>query len=163
KLDRVRPRVVAVTGSYGKTSTKEHIRDLVGDRYVVVASPASFNNRLGLARSINEHLQPGTEVFVAEMGMYAEGEIRALCEWLLPELAVLMAIGPVHLERLGSIDAIVRAKSEIFERARVGVVNVDDSRLAIVADELAQRGVRVWRCGTTDSPQLDVALAPNTD
>jgi UDP-N-acetylmuramoyl-tripeptide--D-alanyl-D-alanine ligase len=163
KLDQVRPRVVAVTGSFGKTSTKEHIRDLLGDRYLVVASPASFNNRLGLARAINEHLQPGTEVFVAEMGMYAEGEIRALCEWLPPEIAVLTAVGPVHLERLGSIDAIVRAKSEIFEHARVAVVNVDDPRLATIADQLAARGMRVWRCGTEDRPDLDVALVPNPD
>ena len=162
RLDKVRPRVVAVTGSFGKTSTKEHIRDLLGDRFVVVASPASFNNRLGLARALNEHLQPGTEVFVAEMGMYAEGEIRALCEWLPPEVAVLTAVGPVHLERLGSIDAIVRAKSEIFERARVAVVNVDDPRLGAVADDLARRGLRVWRCGTHDAG-LDVALVPASD
>jgi len=163
KLDKVRPRVVAVTGSYGKTSTKEHIRDLLGDRYVVVASPASFNNRLGLARAINEHLQPGTEVFVAEMGMYAEGEIRALCEWLPPDIAVLTAVGPVHLERLGSMDAIVRAKSEIFERAGVAVVNVDDPRLAAVADDLAQCGLRVRRCGTADGGDLDVAFVPGGD
>ena len=163
KLDKVRPRVVAVTGSFGKTSTKEHIRDLLGDRYLVGASPASFNNRLGLARAVNEHLQPGTEVFVAEMGMYAEGEIRALCEWLPPEIAVLTAVGPVHLERLGSIEAIVRAKAEIFERAPVAVVNVDDARLAAVADDLTQRGVRVRRCGTTDAPNLDVALVPTPD
>jgi UDP-N-acetylmuramoyl-tripeptide--D-alanyl-D-alanine ligase len=163
KLDRVQPRVVAVTGSFGKTSTKEHIRDLLGDRYLVVASPASFNNRLGLARAINEHLQPGTEVFVAEMGMYAEGEIRALCEWLPPEIAVLTAVGPVHLERLGSIDAIVRAKSEIFERARIAVVNVDDPRLAAVADDLTQRGLQVRRCGTRDGVGLDVALVADPD
>jgi len=163
KLDQVRPRVVAVTGSYGKTSTKEHIRDLLGDRYLVVASPASFNNRLGLARAVNEHLQPGTEIFVAEMGMYAEGEIRALCDWLPPQIAVLTAVGPVHLERLGSIDAIVRAKSEIFERARVAVVNVDDARLAAVADDLATRGMPVRRCGTRDEATLDTALVPAAD
>jgi UDP-N-acetylmuramoyl-tripeptide--D-alanyl-D-alanine ligase len=162
-LERVRPRVVAITGSYGKTSTKEHVRDLLGDRYVVVASPASFNNRLGLARAINEHLQSGTEVFVAEMGMYAEGEIRALCEWLPPDVAVLTAVGPVHLERLGSIDAIVRAKSEIFERARVAVVNVDDPRLAAVADDLSGRGIQVWRCGTQEQPGLDVVVVPSPD
>jgi UDP-N-acetylmuramoyl-tripeptide--D-alanyl-D-alanine ligase len=163
KLERVQPRVVAITGSYGKTSTKEHVRDLLGDRYVVVASPASFNNRLGLARAINEHLQPGTEVFVAEMGMYAEGEIRALCDWLPPEVAVLTAVGPVHLERLGSVDAIVRAKSEIFERAPVAVVNVDDPRLAAVADGLAARGMTVWRCGTQEQPGLDVVVVPSPD
>jgi UDP-N-acetylmuramoyl-tripeptide--D-alanyl-D-alanine ligase len=163
KLNRIRPRVVAVTGSYGKTSTKEHIRDLLADRYLVVASPASFNNRLGLARAVNDHVQPGTEVFVAEMGMYAEGEIRALCDWLPPEVAVLTAVGPVHLERLGSLDAIVRAKSEIFEHARVAVINVDPPRLAEVADGLAARGMRVRRCGTEARADIDVALVPGID
>jgi UDP-N-acetylmuramoyl-tripeptide--D-alanyl-D-alanine ligase len=97
------------------------------------------------------------------MGMYAEGEIRALCAWLPPDVAVLTAVGPAHLERLGSMDAIVRAKSEIFERARVAVVNVDDPRLAAVADGLADRGLRVWRCGTIARPDLDVAVVPDPD
>jgi UDP-N-acetylmuramoyl-tripeptide--D-alanyl-D-alanine ligase len=97
------------------------------------------------------------------MGMYAEGEIRALCAWLPPEIAVLTAVGPVHLERLGSIDAIVRAKSEIFERAQIAVVNVDDPRLAAVADGLTARGTPVRRCGTRDDPSLDVALVPAHD
>ena len=163
RLRRVNPRVVAVTGSYGKTSTKGHIRELLSETYVVVASPASFNNRLGLARAINENLQPGTEVFVAEMGMYGPGEIRALCDWLTPEIAVLTAIGPTHLERLGSIDAIVEAKSEIFETASVAVVNVDSPRLSLLADDLSARSLRVWRCGTAPDANLDVAVVRTSE
>ena len=78
-LRRVHPTVVAITGSYGKTSTKSHIAYLVAGTRTVVATPASFNNRAGLARAINEHLAEGTEVFVAEMGTYGPGEIAELC------------------------------------------------------------------------------------
>ena len=73
RLARVAPTVVAITGSYGKTSTKGHIAHLVRGSRTVVATPASFNNRAGLARAVNEHLADGTEVFVAEMGTYGPG------------------------------------------------------------------------------------------
>ena len=108
------PTVVAVTGSYGKTSTKDHIAHLVARSRTVVATPASFNNRAGLARAVNEHLADGTEVFVAEMGTYGPGEIAELCRWCPPDIAVITAIGPVHLERFGSEERIVEAKAEIL-------------------------------------------------
>jgi len=146
RLRRVRPTVVAITGSYGKTSTKGAIAHLLGGSRAVVASPASFNNRAGLARAVNEHLAPGTEVFVAEMGTYGRGEIAELCRWIPPDIAVLTAIGPVHLERFRSEDRIVEAKAEILERARCAVLVVDDERLARLADEAEARGLRVWRC-----------------
>ncbi len=120
RLQRVAPIVVAITGSYGKTSTKGHIACLVGTARTVVATPASFNNRAGLARAVNEHLAEGTEVFVAEMGTYGPGEIADLCRWCPPDIAVITAIGPVHLERFGSEDRIVEAKSEIIETADDG-------------------------------------------
>ena len=70
-------KVVAITGSYGKTTTKQYVAHLLAGTFRTVASPASFNNRMGLARAINEHLTPGTEVFVAEMGTYGPGRDRA--------------------------------------------------------------------------------------
>ena len=82
-----------------------------------MATPASFNNRAGLARAVNEHLADGTEVFVAEMGTYGPGEIADLCRWCPPDIAVITAIGPVHLERFGSEERIVEAKSEILVTA----------------------------------------------
>ncbi|MGH8995008.1 MAG: Mur ligase family protein, partial [Acidimicrobiales bacterium] len=70
RLGVVSPRIVGITGSYGKTSTKNYVTHLLADRLRVVATPASFNNRAGLARAVNEHLAPTTELFVAEMGTY---------------------------------------------------------------------------------------------
>ena len=147
-LARIAPTVVGITGSYGKTSTKLYVRHLVEGIRRVIVSPASFNNRLGLARSVNEHLTSDAEVFVAEMGTYGQGEIAQLCSWLRPSIAVLTAIGPVHLQRFKSEERIVKAKSEIMAGADVVVLNVDHPALARLADEAV--GQTVWRCGTSE-------------
>lgn len=139
KLGAVGPDVVAITGSYGKTTTKNYVAHLVGESRRTLASPASFNNRMGLARAINENLAPGTEVFVAEMGTYGPGEIADLCEWIPPKVAGIVAIGPVHLERFRTEERIVSAKAEILDRAEVGVINVDHPLLARLAKERADQ------------------------
>lgn len=152
RLQRVSPAVVAITGSYGKTSTKNHVAHLVTGSRSVVATPASFNNRGGLARSVNEQLSDGTEVFVAEMGTYGPGEISDLCSWCPPQVAVLTAIGPVHLERFGTEDAILAAKREITEHASVVIVNADDGKLTSLAEILSatEGGPTVVRCSSED-------------
>lgn len=161
KLASVDPFVIAVTGSWGKTSTKGHIADLMGDSRSVVASPASWNNTAGLSRTINEHLTAGTEVLVAEMGMYGPGEIRAMCAWVKPDVSVICAIGPMHLERAGSLEAIARAKAEILERAEVAVLWVDDPLIAQLAESAPCP--RVLRVGTRGSADLDVAVEVDPD
>lgn len=149
RLQRVRPRVVAITGSYGKTSTKHYLAELLSADGAVVASPRSYNNRAGLSRAINENLAEGTRVFIAEMGTYGPGEIRALTSWCVPEIAVVTAIGPVHLERMKTLDVVEAAKREITERATTVVLNVDDSRLAKWPELLRAAGKRVIRVGST--------------
>jgi UDP-N-acetylmuramoyl-tripeptide--D-alanyl-D-alanine ligase len=155
-LDRVAPRVIAVTGSYGKTSTKNHVRDLLTGIFDVVASPASWNNAAGLSRTINEYVGPDTQVLVAEMGTYGVGEIQAMCSWIKPEIGIITAIGPMHLERMKTLDTVARAKSELLEGVRVAILNVDDERLAQIAGSI--HGTDVWRCGTHRQPGLDVSL-----
>lgn len=138
KLDAIEPRVVAITGSYGKTTTKAYVAHLASGTLRTVASPASFNNTMGLARAINEGLNPGTELFVAEMGTYGPGEIAEMCSWIQPEVSAITAIGPVHLERFGSESRIVRAKAEILDGAKVGVICVDHPLLAQLASERSE-------------------------
>ena len=156
-LKRIGPTVVGITGSFGKTSTKGYVRDLVEGTHRVVASPASFNNRMGLSRAVNEHLTGDAEVFVAEMGTYGPGEIADLCSWIPPQIAVMTAIGPVHLERFKTEANIVLAKSEILETASVGVFNVDHPTL----DELSNHApvATVWRCGTSEAA-TDIRVVP---
>jgi UDP-N-acetylmuramoyl-tripeptide--D-alanyl-D-alanine ligase len=153
-LARSGARVVAITGSYGKTSTKLILGHLLAGVTTTVVSPASFNNRMGLARAVNEGLTIGTDVFVAEMGTYGPGEIAELCRWTPPEIGVITAIGPVHLERMRSEETIARAKREILEGARVGVLSIDHPRLAAIAVEEAGRR-RIVTCSASD-PGADV-------
>jgi UDP-N-acetylmuramoyl-tripeptide--D-alanyl-D-alanine ligase len=157
QLERVRPLVVAVTGSYGKTTTKGYIAHLVGGQRATLASPKSFNNRAGLARTVNEHLGPGTEVFVAEMGTYGPGEIAAMCSWLQPEISVITAIGPAHLQRFRSLDRTLAAKAEIAATARVVVLNSDDARLLGLAGVLRGTGKKVVGASGTNEV-ADVAV-----
>ena len=160
KLRAIHPTVVAITGSYGKTSTKVLLAHLVQGTRTVSASPASFNNRAGLARAINEGLAPGTDVFVAEMGTYGKGEIAELCAWCPPDIAVITAIGPVHLERMKSEDNIVAAKSEIFANAKTVVLNVDDPRLAALADTITDKTVIRASASQLDFPLDHLPTAP---
>jgi UDP-N-acetylmuramoyl-tripeptide--D-alanyl-D-alanine ligase len=156
KLGRIRPTVVAVTGSYGKTTVKNHIHDLLAGSFTTVASPASWNNQNGLSRAINEHVGPDTEVFVAEMGTYGPGEIAAMVGWVKPQVAIMSAIGPVHLERMGTLERIVEAKAEILDGAETVILNVDHPLL----DDLAGRvGATLWRVGTDPArDDLDVLV-----
>ncbi len=162
RLRQVSPVVVAITGSYGKTSTKGHVAVLVGTARTLVATPASFNNRAGLARAVNEHLAEGTEVFVAEMGTYGPGEIADLCRWCPPDIAVITAVGPVHLERFGSEDRVLEAKSEIIGSAGTVVLQVDDPRLSALADRVGSQGRRVVRCSGEDR-SADVSVVRTGD
>jgi UDP-N-acetylmuramoyl-tripeptide--D-alanyl-D-alanine ligase len=156
RLRHVAPFVIAVTGSWGKTSTKNHIRDLVTGSAETVASPASWNNTAGLSRTINEHLTDTTEVLVAEMGTYGPGEIRDMCAWLRPRVGIICAIGPMHLERMRTIETVVAAKAEIFEGVETAIVWADDPRLAALADTLV--GSQVVRVGTRGTGPLDVEV-----
>ncbi len=149
RLNRVRPLIVGITGSYGKTSTKHHLAALLSALDGVVSSPRSFNNRAGLSRAINETLADDTRVFIAEMGTYGPGEIAELCSWCPPTIAVVTAIGPVHLERMKNLDVVEQAKYEITESARCVVLNVDDERLAGWVIRLEEQGKKVRTAGSS--------------
>ena len=159
KLKKINPQIVAITGSYGKTSTKGYVAHLVSTKYSVLASPASFNNMMGLSKSVNEKLTPGTEVFVAEMGMNAEGRIRELVNHFPPYISAITVIGEAHMERLGSKEAIFRAKSEITENASVVVLPVDQPELVGLADTCRARGTIVVTV-SAQGLEADVSIDP---
>ncbi len=157
RLNRVSPRVVAITGSYGKTSSKGYVAQLISKSLGTVASPASFNNLMGLSKTINERLVSGTEVFVAEMGMNAEGRIRELTDFFPPDIAAITVVGEAHMERLGSKEAIFRAKSEITEKAPIVVLPIDQAELRALGDKCERQGKRVIRV-STQGKKADVVL-----
>jgi UDP-N-acetylmuramoyl-tripeptide--D-alanyl-D-alanine ligase len=116
-------RVVAITGSVGKTSTKDILAALLRPRVRLVAAEAGFNNEVGLPLTLCR-IEPDTEVIVTEMGMRGLGQIRELAELARPDVAVITAIAPVHLELLGSIENVARAKAELLEALPPGGIAV---------------------------------------
>jgi len=121
-------RVVGVTGSVGKSTTKEMIAEVLGTRYHTLKSPGNLNNEIGLPLTILK-LGSGYERAVLEMGFYVPGEIQFLCDIALPQIGVVTNVGTVHAERAGSQEAIARGKSELIQALPsdgVAILNFDD-------------------------------------
>lgn len=140
-LATVNPTVVGITGSFGKTTTKYFLDALVRDSMPTLKTPQSFNTLLGVCRVLNETLRPGVKLFIAEMGAYRPGDIGELAELLHPSIGVLTAIGPQHLERFGSIEAVEKTKFELIESlpaTGLAVFNFDDARCRRLAGRAKQ-------------------------
>lgn len=139
--DRLAIPVVGITGSVGKTSTKDALAALLGAKYRVVAARASFNNGIGVPLTL-ARVESSTEVAVLEIGTSEPGEIRRLTAMARPEVAVVTAIGAAHLEGLGSLEGVLEEKLSIREglgEDGVLFLNADDPRLASRAAELGAR------------------------
>jgi UDP-N-acetylmuramoyl-tripeptide--D-alanyl-D-alanine ligase len=145
--------VIGVTGSVGKTSTKDLVAAVLGNRFSVLKSERSLNTDVGMALTLLQ-LEGKHQVAVLEMGMYGRGEIAHLCSLAAPQIGVVTNVGPTHLERLGSIEGIAEAKSELVRALPadgIAILNGDDARVRAMKD----RGVaRVTMYGLT--PGLDV-------
>ena len=104
--------VVAITGSTGKTSAKDILAALCAPHRRTVAAEASFNNELGVPLTLCR-LEPDTEVCIVELGMRGFGQIAALCAFAKPDIGLITHVGPVHLELVGSVEGVARAKAEV--------------------------------------------------
>lgn len=145
-----RATVIAVTGSVGKTSTKDLIRAMAGAVGTVVATSANQNNEIGVPLTLLE-LTEDTDVAVVEMGMRGLGQIRELTLIAAPDVAVVTAIAPVHLELVGSIDKVVAAKAEVFEGVRPGGAAVVPADAPAVVAAAERSGARVVRFAFEDA------------
>ncbi len=133
--DKLNVRVVGITGSVGKTTTKELTHTVLSQRFHTLKSPGNRNNEIGLPLTLLE-LRPKHERAVLEMGMYTTGEISLLCELAQPFIGVVTMVGPVHLERVGSMEGIVKAKRELVEALPpdgFAILNRDDERVMSMA------------------------------
>lgn len=150
---RFTPRVIGVTGSVGKTTTKEIIAAVLGQRYVTLKSPGNLNNEIGLPLTVLQ-LEERHERVVLEMGMYDLGEVAQLCRIAQPHVGVITNVGPVHLERLGTVERVAQAKAELVQALPadgVAVLNADDPRVSAMA---TQTHARVFRYGLEPDADL---------
>ncbi len=136
-------RVIGITGSVGKTTTKELVAAVLARRYVTLKSEASYNNEIGLPLTLM-HLTDEHERVVLEMGMYDLGEIADLARIAQPHIGVVTIIGPMHLERAKTMERIVQAKAELVEALPpapegVAILNYDDARVRGMAQATRAR------------------------
>ena len=167
------PIVVGITGSTGKTSTKDLLASVAGVRFRTVAAERSHNNELGVPLTLLQTSED-TEVLVCELGARGPGQIRDLCTYVRPQIGIVTNVGVTHYEQFGSVDAIVAAKSELvasLPEGGVAVLNADDPRVAGMAgvtaaevltyglDEGAPRTARPWLSG--EAVEVDALGRPS--
>jgi UDP-N-acetylmuramoyl-tripeptide--D-alanyl-D-alanine ligase len=142
-------QVVGITGSVGKTSTKDILAALVRPHRRTVAAEDGFNNELGVPLTLCR-IEPDTEVVVAEMAMRGAGQIRDLARIARPHLGVITAIAPVHLELLGSLENIARAKAELLQELEPGSVAVLPEDVPVL-EPFVPGGLDVRRFGAPEA------------
>ena len=124
--------VIGITGSYGKTSSKNILNDILSVKYNVVPTPKNWNTPFGLMKTINEgYIDKFDDIFIAEMGAYAVGDIKKLCDLVHPKYGIITKIGTAHLESMGSEDNIIKCKFELIESLPsdgVAILNKDDEK-----------------------------------
>lgn len=153
-------RVIGITGSYGKTTTKFITASLLASRYRVLKTPDGVNTTMGITRVIRKDLRDDHELFVVEVAAYGPGEIREVCDILRPRLGILTAVGVQHLERFGTEAAIAEAKYELLAALPAGgtaVVNADDPVCLTLAERSRADGKRVVLYGMGETPR-DLAV-----
>lgn len=159
RIDATAPgRVVGVTGSVGKTTTKDLLASVLRRRFLTAASEKSFNNELGVPLTL-ANAPDGVEAVVVEMGARGHGHVRTLCDLAAPSVGVVTLVAAVHSEFMGGVDRIAEAKSELVESLPadgVAVLNADDPRVAAMAGVTAARVVTFGTAG--DVRATDVRL-----
>jgi UDP-N-acetylmuramoyl-tripeptide--D-alanyl-D-alanine ligase len=153
--ERSGARVVAITGSTGKTSTKDVLHALCSPVARTIAAEASFNNELGVPLTLCR-LEPGTQVCVLELAMRGLGQIAALASTAQPEIAVITGVGPAHLELVGTVAAVAQAKAELIEALPSGGVAIVPSDVPELAPYLRREDLEIRRFGPGDVLRAEV-------
>jgi UDP-N-acetylmuramoyl-tripeptide--D-alanyl-D-alanine ligase len=152
---KLNPRVIGITGSVGKSTTKELVAEVLSQRYKTLKSPGNLNNEIGLPLTLLK-LTEQHERAVLEMGFYVPGEIDFLCEIALAQVGVVTNIGTVHAERAGSIEEIVKGKTELVQALPadpegLAILNFDDPN---VKDMAEHTDARVFYYGMSPAADL---------
>lgn len=108
-------KVIGITGSYGKTSTKHYLNRILCEQFNVLMTPGSYNTTMGVIRTVREMMQPYTEIFICEMGAKNVGDIKEICDLVHPSIGVVTAVGEQHLESFKSIENVQRTKFELID------------------------------------------------
>lgn len=130
-------KIIGITGSYGKTSTKHYLNRILQEQYDVLMTPGSYNTTMGVIRTVREYLKPYNEVFICEMGAKQPNDIKEICDLVHPEIGIITAVGEQHLESFKTIENVQRTKFELVDA-------LPSDGLAVINDDFpfaASRGV----------------------
>lgn len=132
-------KIIAITGSFGKTSTKDILYTLLFKKYYVVKTPKSFNTPLGVAETILKDIKNNTDIFICEVGAYKIGEIENITKIIKPDIGIITAIAPQHLEKFGSLENITLAKIELVKNLKkdgIAILNGEYKKLEDLSMQL---------------------------
>lgn len=139
--------VIGITGSFGKTSTKEYLSTILKEFAPTLKTEASKNSPIGIAEVILKNLKPEHKIFVVEMGAYKLGEIRAMCRMVRPQIGIILAINPQHQDLFGTIETTMKAKYELVENLsgkNIAILNYDDVRVRTLSEWAMRDKKNVW-------------------
>lgn len=145
-------KVIFVTGSFGKTTTKRYLYELLKGDYKTVATPKSFNTPIGLCLSIKA-INEDTQIFIAEAGARRVGDIKTLCRIVRPDISVVTGIAPQHIETFGAVENIIAEKEEAVKNLKVGgfaVISVETTGGRIICDRATADKILVGSGETAD-------------
>ena len=108
-------KVVGITGSYGKTSTKHYLERILSEQFETLMTPGSYNTPMGVIRTVREMMKPYTEVFICEMGAKQKGDIKEICDIVRPQAGIITAVGPMHLETFKTMENVQATKFELAD------------------------------------------------
>lgn len=127
-------KVIGITGSYGKTSTKHYLQRILSEQYETLMTPGSYNTPMGVVRTIRELMKPYTQVFICEMGAKQRGDIKEICDIVKPQMGIITAVGPMHLETFKSIENVQATKFELADALPADGLVVINNDFAACAD-----------------------------
>jgi UDP-N-acetylmuramoyl-tripeptide--D-alanyl-D-alanine ligase len=133
--DRSGARFVAITGSMGKTSAKDILAAICSAQARTVAAERSYNNEIGVPLTICR-VEPDTEIVILELSMRGFGQIAELCRFARPDIGVITMIAPVHLEKVGTVEGVIRAKGELVAALPAGGTAIVPAGFAVERDDL---------------------------
>ena len=162
KLSDINPKIIGITGSFGKTSVKHILGHILKATAPTLITPGSVNTVMGITRIIRERMEPNTKYFVSEMGAYGPGSIKRLCALTPPDVGVIIAIGQAHYERFKTLDTVAQAKFELAEDvlSRGGTMTVHQQTLGFPASKAIYEANknRFTVCGEQDAPDIDLEI-----
>lgn len=138
-------KVIGITGSYGKTTTKFILTRILSEKYNVVCTPQSFNTPMGVVRTVRQHLKPQTQIFVCEMGAKNIGDIKEICKIASPDFGLITSVGEQHLETFKSVDNVFKTKFELADTVanNNGVTFVNGDSKEII-ERISKDGFKVY-------------------